>query len=48
MSVECKSVAGTKVVPHGGRVSGIAIAVEGRPPARPGEEMSLDIASFDR
>ena len=35
-----QSVAATNMVPHGGGVSGIAIAVEGRPPARPGEETS--------
>jgi predicted permease len=34
------SVAATNMVPHGGGVSGIAIAVEGRPPARPGEELT--------
>ena len=34
------AVAATNMVPHGGGVSGVAIAVEGRPPARPGEETS--------
>lgn len=33
-------VAATNMVPQGGGVSGIAIAVEGRAPARPGEEVS--------
>ena len=35
-----EGVAATNMVPHGGGVSGVAIAVEGRPPALPGEELS--------
>ena len=37
---DVQSVAATNMVPQGGGVSGIAIAVEGRPPTRPGEELS--------
>jgi len=33
-----ESAAATNMVPHGGGLSGIAIAVEGRPSPRPGEE----------
>jgi predicted permease len=35
-----EAVAATNMVPQGEGLSGIAIAVEGRPPARPGEELS--------
>jgi predicted permease len=35
-----QSVAATNMVPQGGGLSGIAIAVDGRAPARPGEELA--------
>jgi putative ABC transport system permease protein len=34
------AVAATNIVPHGGSYSGIAVAIEGQPPPRPGDERS--------